>query len=454
MLLRYHLSGHGTAASPFVATQEISKPQGVTITTVYGENCGCGVHVGATGAEHEVGRKGAVVNVLTGSDTIVQNVSGRDNYNGFVVDFGGGGEAIVGTLAFTSTKVDADEPFNGSGIDCYVGSGQTIISALKSDNAARLGLAVGDTTSALTINARIHASGREGVRIEGGYIPGTLNVSAAGIADPGNVNAVVVKAGLASPRLNMQVLVSGTGETTTAHKLAYYSERVAPFAATGNVDLVASAGTSGVMYSAAGEHVTVASGRCTGMRTVPQSGCILMNAYYDQATPTWRFRNNGFAAAVKSEPAGAVAIYLSTISNAAGADAPAVMNPFLNFSKSALNAIVPLRATVPSGSGTVGDFGYAGALEAIATGTNKKVAVAYDNNQDRGRIQAVDAGFNTKPLPLNDAGGAVQLSTGHWYFGPTQMGSYYLWVDAAGRLRIKDGAPTSDTDGVVVGSQS
>jgi len=34
------------------------------------------------------------------------------------------------------------------------------------------------------------------------------------------------------------------------------------------------------------------------------------------------------------------------------------------------------------------------------------------------------------------------------------MGSYYLWVDASGRLRIKNGAPSSDTDGTVVGTQT
>ena len=33
-------------------------------------------------------------------------------------------------------------------------------------------------------------------------------------------------------------------------------------------------------------------------------------------------------------------------------------------------------------------------------------------------------------------------------------GGFYLWVDSSGRLRIKAGAPTSDTDGTVVGTQS
>jgi hypothetical protein len=34
------------------------------------------------------------------------------------------------------------------------------------------------------------------------------------------------------------------------------------------------------------------------------------------------------------------------------------------------------------------------------------------------------------------------------------LSPYNLWVDSSGRLRIKNGAPTSDTDGVVVGTQS
>lgn len=31
---------------------------------------------------------------------------------------------------------------------------------------------------------------------------------------------------------------------------------------------------------------------------------------------------------------------------------------------------------------------------------------------------------------------------------------YHLWIDGSGRLRIKNGKATSDTDGVVVGTQT
>jgi len=41
-----------------------------------------------------------------------------------------------------------------------------------------------------------------------------------------------------------------------------------------------------------------------------------------------------------------------------------------------------------------------------------------------------------------------------WSDQPLILGAYYLWVDSTGDLRIKSGAPVSDTDGTVVGAQT
>ncbi|WDB60835.1 phage tailspike protein [Escherichia albertii] len=53
------------------------------------------------------------------------------------------------------------------------------------------------------------------------------------------------------------------------------------------------------------------------------------------------------------------------------------------------------------------------------------------------------------------------INTGHarsigsaWNSQHLVMGGYHLWVDGAGLLRIKNGVPTSGTDGVIVGTQS
>jgi hypothetical protein len=47
----------------------------------------------------------------------------------------------------------------------------------------------------------------------------------------------------------------------------------------------------------------------------------------------------------------------------------------------------------------------------------------------------------------------TQIGDGAWNGQRLKLGGYNLWVDSTGRLRIKNGVPTSDTDGTVVGSQ-
>jgi len=46
----------------------------------------------------------------------------------------------------------------------------------------------------------------------------------------------------------------------------------------------------------------------------------------------------------------------------------------------------------------------------------------------------------------------VSGATGYQH--PLYLGTYGLWVDSAGKLRIKSGTPLSDTDGTIIGTQS
>lgn len=46
------------------------------------------------------------------------------------------------------------------------------------------------------------------------------------------------------------------------------------------------------------------------------------------------------------------------------------------------------------------------------------------------------------------------IAGGGWNTGHLQLGGTHLWVDGTAKLRIKFGTPTSDTDGVVVGTQA
>ena len=53
-----------------------------------------------------------------------------------------------------------------------------------------------------------------------------------------------------------------------------------------------------------------------------------------------------------------------------------------------------------------------------------------------------------------DGTAGLQLVNSNWNYNPLRMGSNYIWVDATGKLRIKNGAPAFDTDGTVVGTQT
>ena len=48
----------------------------------------------------------------------------------------------------------------------------------------------------------------------------------------------------------------------------------------------------------------------------------------------------------------------------------------------------------------------------------------------------------------------VDIDQSAWNFNPLILGAYHLWIDSSARLRIKSGAPASDTDGTIVGTQS
>lgn len=66
---------------------------------------------------------------------------------------------------------------------------------------------------------------------------------------------------------------------------------------------------------------------------------------------------------------------------------------------------------------------------------------------------ALGGGYDLGTLNLLTDGN-VNVTGGAWNSGHCILGAAHLWIDSANRLRIKSGAPTFDTDGVVVGTQT
>lgn len=68
--------------------------------------------------------------------------------------------------------------------------------------------------------------------------------------------------------------------------------------------------------------------------------------------------------------------------------------------------------------------------------------------------RSLSSGYTEGDQRFDGGSSGVQLVSSNWNYNPLRLGAYYLWVDATGDLRIKSGAPTFDTDGSVVGTQS
>ena len=71
-----------------------------------------------------------------------------------------------------------------------------------------------------------------------------------------------------------------------------------------------------------------------------------------------------------------------------------------------------------------------------------------------GGASATDTSLYRGGAGVIETTSSIKISGAAWNAGTLRLGAYYLWVDGSGRLRIKSSAPTSDTDGTIVGTQS
>ena len=100
------------------------------------------------------------------------------------------------------------------------------------------------------------------------------------------------------------------------------------------------------------------------------------------------------------------------------------------------------------------------------TASGPTITLAGDNAQllyignDKDPYSVTPTGSNPQYINQKTTSGTIDfayaklLVSAYWAAPGLNMGTYTLWVDSFGRLRIKNGAPTSDTDGVVVGTQT
>jgi hypothetical protein len=315
-------TGTGAGGSPLNATQTVGEPKAWRIGAVYGENCGCGNQNYA--AHSEFGSKGAVVNVLTASDGTIGSVSGRDNYNGLIVDFAGGAEATIGPCQFSGTKRDATYPLNGSGIDYYFGSGGIVAPSLKSDGAERNGLVVSYAAGEVLIGAHVHAAGEEGAVISGGSVTGAIVISAASQTANNAKDAFWLDAGSANVKANLRITVVNAA-SGNKQRYSYASSHLGSYRVTGLIDLVADAGMTGTFNRSSIEQLNICGAQSResygvfGFGTGPiqdttsraflggdltlinSQPAIIGRLVYDLGVGAWKHTSNGYGFVIKQD---------------------------------------------------------------------------------------------------------------------------------------------------------
>jgi len=339
------------------------------------------------------GKIGAGVDVGSASAWTVSDCVDFQSYLGFILDVGAGAQCQFSNCVAWYTTLDSANPLNGSGYGFYAGSSESSFVNCYSVGSGYRGWWIDAPGNEFT-NCAAYIPQKEGVFIKKGQVKANFRVKGAGFAQAGLYDAVLIDSSAGA----ITELILDLQTTGTNHR---YGVNV-----TGSNTINA--------------HVT---GSITGSSAKINRGTYNIGSFlYDVA--------GGKKFAINKEAAGMEFDILGRLR----AGAPSANSSYLTavFGDSADN----------------GTF----FIEDFATPT-KRAAMGYDPVNDAFVAQSINAGVGKKPFFINPSGGEVMAGTG-LFNEPLRLGNYRIWVDGGGLLRIKNGAPTSATDGTVVGTQT
>lgn len=348
--------------------------------------CGVGEHAGLT-----PGKIGGGIDVGSASCWTVSDWNDFESYLGINLDVGAGAQCMFANCIAWYTKIDTNNPTNGSGYGMYVGSSESGFVNCGSVGSEGRGIWIDGVGNDFT-NCFAFYSQKEGLFIKKGQIKGQFRVKGASAKGSGQFDAVLID----SSAGNITEMVLDLHVTGSLHRWG--------------VNTQGANGIEGYVYGSIN----------------PGTAGKVNRQSYNLGT----YLPVGKKTAVNKDNAGMEFDVLGRFR--AGAD----------------------RAMKSYLTDVVGDSGDNGSVffEAFTTAA-KRLAGGYDEVNDAWIWQAIHAGVGKKPMLLNPSGGEVMGGQGTWN-NAFRLGAYRLWVDGNGLLRIKNGAPTSATDGTVVGTQT
>lgn len=356
------------------------------------QGCGVGIHAALT-----PGKIGAGIDIGSASAWTVSDCVDFQSYIGFILDVGAGAQCQFSNCVAWYTVLDSSNPTNGSGYGFYVGSSESSFVNCYSVGAGYRGWWIDEVGNDF-VNCGAYIPQQEGVFIKCGQFKASFRVKGAGFKQANTYDAVLIDCSAkAITELELELHTTGSNHRYGVN-------------ATGSKTIDA--------------HVT---GSVTGTTGIINRGTFNIGSFIQNASV-----GSGKKFGLNRE------------------------NPGMEWDVYGRSRVSADRANLSStaGGSAFGDSTANGTqfIEDFAT-PGKRMAQGWDPVNDSFVTQSMHAGTAKKPYWINPAGGEVMAGTG-LFNEPLRLGNYRLWVDGAGALRIKNGAPTSATDGTVVGSQA
>ena len=169
------------------------------------QNCGCGYHPRGT-----PGLMGGGIDIGSGSAWVVSDCVDNGSRCGFILDLSAGAQAAFSNCIAYYTKVDTNNPTNGSGTGFYIGSNDSTFIGCHAIGAGVRGWWVDNAIGTNIVGCTSYISGKEAMLIKKGNNSIDLTVKYVGYPNTNTHDAVIIDSTAFSSLDNIKLTLTMT----------------------------------------------------------------------------------------------------------------------------------------------------------------------------------------------------------------------------------------------------
>ena len=179
------------------------------------------------------------------------------------------------------------------------------------------------------------------------------------------------------------------------------------------------------------------------------SGGTISNNWFEDLTADFCIVSNAYNEFIKNNKVNTTVTTTAVINIQAGSDSVVIeQNNFQNGPTYRIQIDATAQGTKVSWNRGVGFTNAFTTFGILDNGTSTCLE-GYESTKDSYALKGANVNLVGKDITLLGASGSSDYTKGRLV-----IGTYYFWVDGSGKFRLKAGAPTTDTDGTIVGTQT